>query len=59
MFLWGPMRSAGTFPTQSGPLLMHGIGFRLIPSSVVVIARTPVLLLTCSCSECEPSQSSA
>ena len=37
---------------------MHDIGFRLIPNSVVVVARTPVLLLTTACSEYEPSQSS-
>ena len=48
-----------TFWTQSRPLPMHRIGFRLIPSSVVVVARTPVLLLARACWECDPSQSSA
>ena len=37
---------------------MHKIGSRLIPKSVVVTARTPVLLLTTACSECEALQSS-
>ena len=52
------MLSARIFWTQSWPVQMHGIGFRLFPSPAVVVARTLVLLLTTACSECEALQSS-
>ena len=57
-----PLRSdaqrTNLLDTQSRPLPMHNIVFKFIPDSVVVVARTPVLLLTTACSECQPSQSS-
>ena len=47
-FLRGLLHKERTLWTQLGPLPMHRIGLRLIPSSVVVIARTALLLLAAS-----------
>ena len=52
-----PLRSdaqARIFWTQSGPLRMYGMVFWLIPSSGILFARTPVLLLTKACPNASP-----